>query len=147
MENKNFKLSVNQKIILGLVLILSVGIVLPREAMGQTDGSGVTPYVAVEEMPSYPGGNSALVKFISNNIKYPPSAMEKGIQGKVIVKLCVTAQGGVSMVSVLKGVDPDLDKEAMRVVSSIKSFNPGKKAGVPVPVWYLIPITFAVSTN
>jgi periplasmic protein TonB len=64
------------------------------------------------------------------------------MQGVVIVKFCVTAKGGVSMISVLKGVDPELDKEAIRVVGTLPAFNPGKQGGKAVPVWYSVPIRF-----
>jgi protein TonB len=98
-------------------------------------------------MPTFPGGNPALSKYIGERLRYPSGAQEKGIQGKVIIKFCVTAQGGVSMLSVLKGVDPELDQEAMRVVKTITKFNPGKKDGIAVPVWFLVPITFSLKEN
>ncbi|MGD0755621.1 MAG: energy transducer TonB, partial [Bacteroidales bacterium] len=69
---------------------------------------------------------------------------ENNIQGKVIVRFCVTAKGGVNQVSVLKGVDPELDKEAMRVVTTLPPFKPGKQGGKPVPVWYMVPIAFTL---
>src|SRR5664280_1854594 len=72
------------------------------------------PFVVVEEMPMFPGGDAELLKFISEHTQYPEIAKENNIQGKVIVRFCVTPKGGVSQVSVLKGVDPELDKEAMR---------------------------------
>jgi len=127
------------------------GTVFQTTLAGQTaagnqtaDKTTIEPYVAVEEMPMYPGGNAAMVSYISKNIKYPVKAMESGVQGKVVVKFCVTAQGGVSMASVLKGVDPELDKEAVRVIQTINNFIPGKKDGVAVPVWYMVPITFTL---
>ena len=85
-----------------------------------------------------------MVEYLSKNIKYPVRAIENGIQGKVVVKFCVTSKGSVTMVSVLKSVDPDLDKEAMRVIQTITNFIPGKKDGVAVPVWYMCPITFTL---
>jgi periplasmic protein TonB len=103
-----------------------------------------TPFVVVEEMPMFPGGDVALLKFISDHTQYPEIAKENNIQGKVIVRFCVTAKGGVSQVSVLKGVDPELDKEAMRVVTTLPTFKPGKQGGKPVPVWYMVPIAFTL---
>ncbi len=134
-----------------IVLVITSGILFNNVMNGQNSsgsnaagGADIEPYVAVEEMPMYPGGNSAMVDYISNNIKYPVRAMERGIQGKVVVKFCVTAKGSVTMVSVLKSVDTDLDKEAMRIIQTMNNFIPGKKDGVPVPVWYMIPITFSL---
>src|SRR5450759_1602029 len=102
------------------------------------------PFVVVEEMPMYPGGDAALLKFIMEHVQYPEVAKENNIQGRVIIRFCVTAKGGVSQVSVLKGVDPELDKEAIRVVNTLPAFKPGKQGGKPVPVWYMVPITFTL---
>jgi protein TonB len=102
------------------------------------------PFVVVEEMPSFPGGDVALLKYIGEHTQYPEVAKENNIQGKVIIRFCVTAKGGVSQVSVLKGVDPELDKEAIRVVNTLPPFKPGKQGGKPVPVWYMVPITFTL---
>lgn len=102
------------------------------------------PFVVVEEMPMYPGGDVELLKYISANTIYPEVAKENNIQGKVIVRFCVTAKGGVSQVSILKGVDPELDAEAKRVVNTLPAFKPGKQGGKPVPVWYMVPINFTL---
>ena len=102
------------------------------------------PFVVVEEMPMYPGGDVELLKYIGEHTQYPEVAKENNIQGRVIVRFCVTAKGGVSQVSILKGVDPELDKEAIRVVSALPAFKPGKQGGKPVPVWYMVPITFTL---
>jgi protein TonB len=102
------------------------------------------PFVVVEEMPMFPGGDAELLKYIAEHTNYPDVAKENNIQGRVIVRFCVTAKGGVSQVSILKGVDPELDKEAMRVVSTLPPFKPGKQGGRPVPVWYMVPITFTL---
>ena len=103
-----------------------------------------TPFVVVEEMPMYPGGDAALLKYIGENTQYPEIAKENNIQGRVIVRFCVTSKGGVSQVSILKGVDPELDAEAIRVVNTLPAFKPGKQGGKPVPVWYMVPITFTL---
>jgi periplasmic protein TonB len=102
------------------------------------------PFVVVEEMPSFPGGDAALLKYVMEHTEYPEIAKENNIQGKVIIRFCVTPKGGVSQVSVLKGVDPELDKEAMRVVATLPPFKPGKQGGKPVPVWYMVPINFTL---
>jgi protein TonB len=102
------------------------------------------PFVVVEEMPMFPGGDPALLAYIAEHTNYPEVAKENNIQGKVIVRFCVTAKGTVSQISVLKSVDPELDKEAMRVVSTLPAFKPGKQGGKPVPVWYMVPINFTL---
>jgi periplasmic protein TonB len=102
------------------------------------------PFVVVEEMPMFPGGDPELLKYIGEHTQYPEVAKENNIQGRVIVRFCVTAKGGVSQVSVLKGVDPELDKEAIRVVNTLPAFKPGKQGGKAVPVWYMVPITFTL---
>ena len=102
------------------------------------------PFVVVEEMPMYPGGDVELLKYIAEHTQYPEVAKENNIQGKVIVRFCVTAKGGVSQVSVMKSVDPELDKEAIRVVNTLPAFKPGKQGGKAVPVWYMVPITFTL---
>jgi protein TonB len=102
------------------------------------------PFVVVEEMPLFPGGDIALLQYIAEHTQYPEVAKENNIQGKVIVRFCVTSKGGVDKVSVLKGVDPELDKEAVRVVQTLPTFKPGKQGGKPVPVWYMVPINFTL---
>jgi protein TonB len=100
------------------------------------------PFYVVEEMPMFPGGPIELQKYLAEHTQYPEVAKENNIQGKVIVKFCVTPKGGVEKVSVLKGVDPELDKEALRVVSTLPAFKPGKQGGISVPVWFIAPIAF-----
>jgi len=100
------------------------------------------PFIVVEEMPAFPGGDAALLKYLFENAVYPELAKENNIQGRVILKFCVTPTGGVSMITVLKGVDPELDKEAIRVVSTLPAFRPGKQGGKPVPVWFQAYINF-----
>lgn len=99
-------------------------------------------FVVVEEMPSFPGGDAELFKFIYDNIKYPELAKENNIQGKVILRFCVTYKGTVDQVSVVRGVDPALDDEAVRVIKLLPLWKPGKQGGKPVNVWYSVPISF-----
>ncbi len=108
----------------------------------QEDVDEAEPFYVVEEMPMFPGGDAAIQKYIGDNVIYPEVAKENNIQGRVIVKFCVTPAGGVDQVSVLKGVDPELDAEVVRVVKTLPKFKPGKQGGKPVPVWYTIPINF-----
>ena len=92
------------------------------------------PFFSVEQMPEPAGGESRLYKFFADNTRYPQVAVENNIQGNVFVRLCVTSKGNVDQVSILKGVDPLLDSEAIRVVKSFPQFKPGKMDGKPVPV-------------
>ena len=102
------------------------------------------PFLNVQEMPEPQGGEEAMYKFIAEHTRYPMIAYENNIQGKVFVRFCVTVKGTVEQVSILKGVDPDLDAEAMRVVKMFPPFKPGKQDGKPVPVWFIVPITFQI---
>lgn len=112
-----------------------------------TNETDETPFVVVEEMPMFPGGDSALLAYIVNNTKYPEMAKTNNIQGRVIARFCVTKEGGVNRVSILKGVSTELDEEATRVVKSLPSFKPGRQGGKPVNVWYMVPITFALGNK
>jgi protein TonB len=96
----------------------------------------------VEQMPSYPGGMGALMQYLSSNIKYPAIAEENGIQGRVICTFVVERDGSITDVRIAKSVDPSLDKEAMRVVSKMPRWIPGKQNGSAVRVKYTLPVTF-----
>ena len=96
----------------------------------------------VEQMPTFPGGQKALLQYISENIKYPSIAQENGIQGRVVVRFVVKKDGTVGDVQILRGVDATLDKEAVRVVKSIPNFIPGKQNGHAVNVWFTLPVSF-----
>ena len=96
----------------------------------------------VEEMPQFPGGNSALFEYLSKNIKYPVVAEENGVQGRVVVTFVVERDGSITDVKVVKSVDPSLDKEAQRVVKSMPHWIPGKQNGSAVRVKYTVPVTF-----
>jgi protein TonB len=96
----------------------------------------------VEQMPSFPGGPSALMQYLSSNIKYPVVAEENGVQGRVVCTFVVERDGSITDVRVVKSVDPSLDKEAMRVVKSMPKWIPGKQNGSAVRVKYTVPVTF-----
>ncbi len=115
-----------------------------RDVKEESTGKSDEPFVVVEQMPMFPGGDGALLQYISENTKYPENAKTQNIQGKVIIRFCVTPDGGVSLASVLKGVSPELDAEAMRVVNTLPSFRPGTQGGKAVPVWYMVPIEFSL---
>jgi protein TonB len=103
-----------------------------------------TIFVAAEEMPEFPGGTAALVKFLSLNIKYPAVAAETGIKGKVIVNFVVNKDGSITGAKILRSVDASLDKEALRVVNSLPRWKPGKQGGKPVRVAFSVPINFTL---
>jgi TonB family protein len=107
--------------------------------------ANVEPFVVVEQMPMYPGGESELLKFIMNNSQYPDSAKAKNIQGRVIVRFVVTTDGNVDEISVLKGVHPLLDAEAVRVIKLLTGFKPGMQGGRAVNVYYMVPVTFSLT--
>jgi len=103
--------------------------------------------VIVEEMPMFPGGEEALYEYIYSTIEYPPIALENDITGMVIVRFVVTWEGKVSNVEILRGIDESLDNEAKRVVESLPTFRPGRQAGQPVNVWYIVRINFQIQRN
>ena len=96
----------------------------------------------VEQMPAFPGGDAALAGFVGKNLQYPIIAQENGIQGTVIVRFKVEADGSVSDIQILRSLDPACDKEAIRIIKSLPKFIPGKQNGVNVAVWYTFPVKF-----
>ncbi|WP_068472120.1 energy transducer TonB [Saccharicrinis aurantiacus] len=101
-------------------------------------------FFIVEEMPEFPGGDLELRKYIAQSVKYPVIAQENGIQGRVYVQFVVSTKGAVEQVKVARGVDPNLDKEAIRVVQSMPKWKPGKQRGKAVKVSYTVPINFVL---
>lgn len=100
-------------------------------------------FSSAAHMPSYPGGDAALMKYLSDHLRYPETAASNNIQGKVIVQFVVTKTGKIGEVKVARSVDKDLDREAVRVCKSLPAFSPGRNAvGDPVNVWYTLPVTF-----
>ena len=99
-------------------------------------------FTAVEQKPSFPGGEAALMKWLSSNIVYPVMAQEEGAQGRVIVQFVVEKDGRVGQVKVARGRHPELDKEAVRVVKSLPKFIPGKNNGQTVRCWFTLPVNF-----
>lgn len=96
----------------------------------------------VEQMPSFPGGDEELLKYLSDNIRYPIIAQKNGIQGKVILRFVVRENGTIGKVEILRSLDPACDKESIRVIKSMPRWISGKQNGISVPVWYTIPISF-----
>jgi protein TonB len=102
-------------------------------------------FIRVEEMPEFPGGESALLAYIGKNTNYPSEAIENNIEGRVFLKFVVKADGSIGDIEMLKGVDPLLDSEAIRVVGTLPRFRPGRQNGEPVPVWYSVPVLFKIN--
>lgn len=99
-------------------------------------------FEVVEQMPSFPGGPSALMQYLSENIKYPVVAQENGVQGRVVVSFVVERDGSITDVNVVRSVDPSLDREATRVVKAMPKWLPGKQNGQAVRVKYNVPVSF-----
>ena len=119
-----------------------VVIAAPVEAPVEEEEEEVV-FVVVESMPEFPGGQQALFKYLSENVKYPVIAQENGIQGRVICQFVVNKDGSIVDVEVVRsGGDPSLDKEAIRVIKSMPKWKPGKQRGKPVRVKYTVPVNF-----
>lgn len=99
-------------------------------------------YDVVEVMPSFPGGQSALMQYLASSIKYPVVAQENGVQGRVVVSFVVERDGSITDVQVARSVDPSLDREAQRVVRNMPRWIPGKQNGQAVRVKYNVPVAF-----
>lgn len=99
-------------------------------------------FVVVEQQPEFPGGMTALMKFLGDNIKYPVIAQENGIQGRVVCNFVVERDGSITDVQVVRGQDPSLDKEAIRVIQSMPKWKPGQQRGKPVRVRFTLPVVF-----
>jgi len=106
-----------------------------------------TIFVIVEESPEFPGGDPARLAFIEQNVRYPKQAQEEGIQGRVALQFVVEKDGSITNVEILRGVDPELDVEALRVVRAMPKWIPGKQKGQPVRVRFTLPITFRLHTE
>lgn len=101
-------------------------------------------YQVVDEMPQFPGGNRAMMAYIGQNIKYPAEAVAKGIEGRVLVQFVVNKEGDLQDIKVMKSIDSLLDQEAIRVISSMPKWTPGKLKGEAVNIQYVLPIQFNI---
>lgn len=104
-------------------------------------------FVAVEQPAEFPGGQAAMMKWLSNNIRYPESAQQNGISGRVVVKFVVEKDGSIGSPQIVKGVDRDLDQEALRVVKRMPKWQPGKNNGQPVRSYFNLPVTFRLQNQ
>lgn len=103
---------------------------------------GDTIFRSVEQMPQFPGGEAALMKYIESHINYPPMAAQNKVQGRVIVQFVVNKDGSIGEVKVVRSVDKDLDKEAVRVIKTLPKFTPGRQNGKAVDVWYTLQVPY-----
>ena len=99
-------------------------------------------FTVVEKQPEFPGGMSELMKFLAKSIKYPVIAQENGIQGRVVCSFVVNRDGSIVDIQVMRGVDPSLDKEAVRVIGTMPKWKPGEQRGKPVRVRFILPVQF-----
>jgi periplasmic protein TonB len=135
---------VGSKTSLQLMLALSLATVMflanSNKTYAQTGDDEV--YIAVEEMPTFPGGDKALHESLYRNLRYPEEAYNNNIEGKVLIRFVITKEGAVTNVTVLRSADVNLDKAALDAVKKLPKFNPGKQGGKPVAVWFTLPIVF-----
>ena len=114
----------------------------PPAVVEEEEESSQQIFTVVETMPEFPGGQGALLQYLAKSIKYPVIAQENGIQGRVSCSFVVNKDGSIVDAEVIRGVDPSLDKEALRVINSMPKWSPGKQRGKPVRVKYTVPVTF-----
>ncbi|GHU92956.1 cell envelope biogenesis protein TonB [Bacteroidia bacterium] len=136
-------------------------VIAPVTHAGNTDGPGmlitevevITAAVVpvdkildhVEQMPVYPGGDTELMAFLKNNLNYPVVDQEMGVQGTVTARFVVNKDGSVGDVEIIRSLSPSCDKEAIRVIKKMKDWIPGKQNGLPVRVYYTLPVRFRLS--
>ena len=104
-------------------------------------------YESVEQMPEFPGGVEGLMRYLQQNVQYPPTAIKNNVQGRVIVQFIIDETGQVGDVEVVRSVSEEVDAEAVRVVKSLPKFEPGRQDGEAVAVWYTLPISFKLQSK
>ena len=113
-------------------------------ALSQSAGSKITQWMGdvVEQQPSYPGGQQALLEFLRQNVNYPEQALKDSVEGRVVLSFVVETDGSITETKVVRSVHPLLDEEALRVAKLMPKWEPGYQNGIPVRVKYNIPVTF-----
>lgn len=104
-------------------------------------------FVAVEQQAEFPGGQAALMRWLSQNVRYPEAAQQNDVQGRVVVKFVVEKDGSIGAATIVKGVDKDLDREALRVVKKMPKWQPGKNNGVAVRSYFNLPVVFKLQNQ
>ncbi len=112
-----------------------------------TSEDQLPPFVMVEQMPQFPGGESAMMQYIGTNLKYPESAAKENIEGRVVLRFVVTKTGDIKDVSVIRSLDSRCDEEAMRVVRAMPKWTPGKQGGKDVDVYYTLPVLYKLQKD
>lgn len=132
------------KKLLFILLLLQPFIGISQQ-LTEKDPTNDEVFIAVEVMPEFPGGNAAMMQYLSKNLKYPEDAAAHNIQGKVYVSFIISEAGRVSDVVVLRGVNESLDKEAIRIVNAMPAWKPGTQNDKPVKVKFNLPIVFKLT--
>ena len=114
----------------------------PPAVVEEEEESSQQIFTVVETMPEFPGGQGALLQYLAKSIKYPVIAQENGIQGRVTCTFVVNKDGSIVDAEVIRGVDPSLDKEALRVINTMPKWKPGMQRGKPVRVKFTVPVMF-----
>ena len=143
MKTKNEKLNGLWWRLLTVMSVLAILLMVNTNAMAQNKKKANDKVLEkAEVMPEYPGGDQAMMKFVSENVQYPEEAKEKEISGRVLVSFIVEKDGSIADVKVVKGIGGGCDEEAVRVVKAMPKWKPGKDKGKPVRVSYMMPFTF-----
>ena len=132
--------NISRAIALFAIIVFSTVISNIVRADDETQADKV--FYATDQMPQFPGGEGAMMKYLSTHIKYPAEAVENNVQGQVIVQFVVEKDGSIGHAEILRGVDRDLDREALRVVNKMPKWQPGKNNGVAVRSYFTLPVTF-----
>lgn len=129
-----------------IILILTVTLagLMNLNAVSQERPTRKGVFAKCEVAPVYPGGDEALKTFLKANVVYPAAALAKGITGKVFIEFVIDEKGIVTEPQVARGVSPELDAEALRVVKLLPEWTPGKEKGIPVKVSFTLPVQFMV---
>ena len=133
-----------KKVLFVLALLLSAHTAMHAQSNQNTErnASDEKIFDVVEQPPSFPGGQAALLSYLSKNVKYPEEALKDNVQGRVIVGFIVEKDGSVSNAKIIRGVDSALDKEAIRIVMSMPKWTPGRQNGRNVRTKYNVPVNF-----
>ncbi|HYV92068.1 MAG TPA: energy transducer TonB [Chitinophagales bacterium] len=118
--------------------------VIPFYVAGQEKVSKDSVHTYVEKMPEFPGGNAGLTKFLQKNLRYPPEAREKGVEGRVVTQFVVDEDGTITDVQILRGIGGGCDEEVIRVLKMMPRWIPGTQNNLPVKVFFKMPVTFAL---
>lgn len=124
------------------IFILLIGLLFSQVVIAQDISAKQEAYVKVDKMPEFPGGQVALVKYLSKNIKYPVESKKNKVKGKVVVSFVIDKIGKVTNAKIVKSLNEECDKEALRVISSMPDWIPGEKNGQKVDVLFSLPINF-----